>query len=88
MIALGVIYTLTLADTIRALKEIDKVSNGNSFITLATNETDEEYFLYKDWTLLGALLFKREEWLEILKEVKYKGNYWFTDAKSLNLIRS
>jgi hypothetical protein len=55
---------------------------------LATYETEEEYFLFKDWTLLGALLFKREEWLEILKEVKYKGNYWFTDAKSLNLIRS
>jgi hypothetical protein len=88
VIALGVIYTLTLADTIRALKEIDRVSNGNSFITLATYETEEEYFLFKDWTLLGALLFKREEWLEILKEVNYKGNYWFTDAKSLNLIRS
>jgi hypothetical protein len=87
VVALGVIYTLTLKDAITALKEIDRVSNGNSFITLATYETEEEYFLFKDWTLLGSLLFKREEWLEILKEANYKGSYWFTDANSLNLSR-
>lgn len=88
VLALGVIYTLTLTDAIIALKEIDRVSKGNSFITLATYETDEEYFLFKDWTLLGSLLFKRREWLEILKEANYRGDYWFTDAKSLNLIRN
>lgn len=88
VIALGVIYTLTLTDAITALKEIDRVSKGKSFITLATYETDEEYFLFKDWTLLGSLLFKRKDWLEILKEADYKGSYWFTDAKSLNLTRN
>ena len=88
VIALGVVYTLTLTEAIIALKEINRVSNGNSFITLATYETDEEFFLFKDWTLLGSLLFTRKDWLEILKEANYKGQYWFTDAKSLNLIRS
>ena len=87
VIALGVIYTLTLSDTIIALREINRVSNGNSFITLATYSTEEEYFLFKDWTLLGSLLFKREEWIEILREANYEGHYWFTDANSLNLTR-
>ena len=87
VIALGVIYTLTLSDAIIALREINRVSKGKSFITLATYSTEEEYFLFKDWTLLGSLLFKREEWLEILREANYEGHYWFTDANSLNLTR-
>lgn len=87
VIALGVIYTLTLSDAIIALREINRVSKGKSFITLATYSTEEEYFLFKDWTLLGSLLFKREEWLEILREAKYEGHFWFTDANSLNLTR-
>ena len=87
VVALGVVYTLTLSDALKTLKEITRISNGNSFITLATYETEEEYFLFKDWTLLGSLLFKRDQWLEILKEVNYEGDFWFTDAKSLNLIR-
>ena len=87
VIALGVIYTLTLSDAIIALREINRVSKGKSFITLATYSTEEEYFLFKDWTLLGSLLFKRQEWLEILREANYEGHYWFTDANSLNLTR-
>lgn len=87
VVALGVIYTLTLNDAISVLKEINRVSKDKTFITLATYETEKDYFLFKDWTLLGSLLFKREEWLELLKEVNYKGDYWFTDAKSLNLSR-
>jgi len=87
VVALGTIYTLTLTDALKALLEITRVSKGQSFITLATYKTEEEYFLFKDWTLLGTLMFKREEWIEILKSVNYKGYYYFTDANSLNLIR-
>ena len=88
VIALGVVYTFTLNDAVRVLKEIGRVSNGNSFVTLAAYETEEEYFLFKDWTLLGALIYKREEWLEILTEAGYKGDYLFTNAKYLHLIRN
>lgn len=87
VVALGTIYTLTLSDALQALSEIIRVSKNKSFITLATYKTEEEYFLFKDWTLLGTLMFKREEWIEILRSVNYKGYYYFTDANSLNLIR-
>lgn len=87
VIALGTIYTLTLSDSIKALSEINRVSKGNSFITLATYETEEEYFLFKDWTLLGTLMLKREEWIEVLNSVNYNGYYYFTDSNSLSLLR-
>jgi len=87
IVAIGTIYTLTLVDALNAISEIIRVSKGKSFITLATYNTEEEYFLFKDWTLLGTLLFTREEWIEILNSVNYKGDYYFTDANTLNLAR-
>ena len=32
-------------------------------------------------------MFKREEWIEILSHVNYRGFYYFTDSNSLNLKR-
>ena len=87
VVAIGTIYTLTLVDALKAISEISRVSKGKSFITLATYKTEEEYFLFKEWTLLGTLMFKREEWVEILKYVNYTGDYHFTDSNTLNLIR-
>ena len=87
VLALGVVYTQTLDKAITLLKEIDRVSNGKSFVTLASYETKKDYFLFKDWTLLGVLLLRKEEWLEVLKAANYRGDYWFTDANSLNLKR-
>ena len=87
VIALGAVYTLTLEDALKCLTEIVRVSKSKSFITLATYETSNEYFLFKDWTLLGTLLLKRSEWLEVLKYVGYKGYYYFTDSNTLNLQR-
>ena len=87
VVALGSVYTRPLDNAINLLKELQRVSNGKCFITLATYSNEEEYFLFKDWTLLGCLMFKREEWLEVLKEANYQGFYYFHDAKSLKLVR-
>jgi len=87
VIGLSFVYTYSLPDAIEALQEINRVSNGSSFVTLATYETDEEYFLFKDWTLLGTLLLKRDEWKTVMKHSGYKGDFYFISSKSLNLVR-
>ncbi|MBT4354840.1 MAG: methyltransferase domain-containing protein, partial [Rhodospirillaceae bacterium] len=56
VIGLSYVYIHSLKGAIQALKEITRVSTGDAFITLATYETEEDYFLFKDWTLLGILL--------------------------------
>ena len=58
----------------------------NSFITLASYSTDEDYWLFKDWTVIGTTILRKEEWLEVLKYSGYTGDYFFTNAKTLNLI--
>mgnify|MGYP001159686368 FL=1 len=88
IMALGVIYTHTLNDAIKCLKEIERVGKGNSFITLASYLTDEDYWLFKDWTVIGTTILRKEEWLEVLKYSGYTGDYFFTNAQTLNLIDS
>jgi SAM-dependent methyltransferase len=88
VIGLGVVYIHTLADAIKVLQEIQRVGKGKAFITLATYETEEEYFLFRDWTLLGALIFRKSEWEDVMKLAGYTGDYYFTGAKSLKLIRN
>ena len=87
ILAIGVIYSLTLEDALKCLKEIQRVGKGKSFITLASYTNEEDYWLFKDWTILGTLLLKENEWKEILDHCKYTGDYYFTNAKKLNLIR-
>ena len=84
VIALGAVYIHTLSDAIQLLKGIQRLSNGKSFITLASYETEKDYWLFKDWTVLGALIYKKEEWKKIMKYAGYKGYYFFTNAKKLN----
>ena len=88
VIAIGVVYTLNLADAIKCLKEIQRVSKGKSFITLAAYRTEEEKRLFEWWTLLGTTILHEEEWSEVLKHVGYKGDYKFTTARSLNLVEN
>jgi len=87
IMALGVIYTHSLNDAIKCLKEIQRVGKGKSFITLASYNNSEDYWLFKDWTVIGTTILKKEEWVEVLKHVNYTGDYFFTNAQVLNLKR-
>jgi len=86
VIAIGVVYTLNLADAIQCLKEIEKVSRGASFITLAAYRTQEEKKLFEWWTVLGATLLHEEEWIEVMENAGYTGDYKFTTSRSLKLV--
>ena len=56
VIAIGPVYTLNLTDAITLLKEIQRVSKRNSFITLGAYETEDDFWLFRDWTY-WVLLF-------------------------------
>jgi len=85
VIAIGVVYTLNLADAISCLKEIQRIGKGKSFITLGAYRNDEERKLFGYWTLLGTTILHVDEWREVLKEAGYTGDYKFTTAETLNL---
>ena len=79
-------YEYDLTGAIATLKEIQRVSKGNSFVTLGSYSNQKEYIQLKQWTLWGSTLLKEEEWREVLKHVKFTGGYDFVNAKKLNLV--
>ena len=86
VIAIGPVYSLNLPDAIKCLKEIQRVGRGKSFITLGAYETEEDFRLFRYWTLLGCTILSKEDWVEVLRHADYTGDYKFNTAKSLNLV--
>ena len=90
VIAANVIYTGSLSDAIQGLKEIQRVSRGRAWITLASYENEEDVeglMLMRYWLLLGATVLTKADWLEVMLHAKYTGDHRFDTAKFMNLAR-
>jgi SAM-dependent methyltransferase len=87
VMAFASIYMLNFGGVLNALREIQRVSGGNSYVTLGAYNTKEEKELFLEWTLLGTTILRKDEWLEVFKETGYTGDYFFTSAESLHLVR-
>ncbi len=87
ILSFAAIYMLSLGEMIKGLKEIERVSKGNSYITVGAYDTQEDLELFKDWTLIGTTVLKKTEWLEVFEKAGYTGDYGFVSAKTLNLTR-
>ena len=85
--AFASIYMLNFGGVVNALREIQRVGKGKSYVTLGAYDTSEDKELFQEWTLLGTTVLHIDEWLEIFKEIGYTGDYFFTTAKALNLER-
>ncbi|NDD59280.1 MAG: class I SAM-dependent methyltransferase [Chlamydiae bacterium] len=86
VIAIGPVYSLSLADAIQCLKEIKRVGKQNSFITLGAYENQSDKNLFNNWTLLGTTILSKKEWVYVLNHVGYEGDYKFNTAASLGLV--
>ena len=84
--AFASIYMLNFGGVVNALREIQRVGKGKSYVTLGAYDTPEDKELFQEWTLLGTTVLHINEWLEVFKEVGYAGDYSFTTASSLNLV--
>ena len=87
VIALGAVSYHNLRDVVKCLEEMQRVSKGKSFVNLASYNTKEEYWMLREWTVLGNCILMEKEWKEILKYVNYTGDYYFINSKTLNLKR-
>ena len=73
ILALGVVYTLNLSEAIQCLKEIQRISKGKSFVTLASYETIQDYWLFRQWTLLGTTILLKKR---LDRSFKSRELYW------------
>ena len=84
VIAFNSLYMQNLGDVIKSLKEIQRVSK-KSYIVLASGENDEERNKFYKWTLIGTSILLKSEWKILFKKIKFKGDYYFSSAKSLGV---
>lgn len=77
-ISITTLHNLEGRDLERALKEISRVSNHGSFITIDAYRNEEEKQLMYAWNLTAKTILHTEDWKELFDKVNYKGDYyWF-----------
>lgn len=77
VISINSIHNLPLERLEKALKEVERVSRGHSYITVDAwrNET-ERGNLYK-WVLTAETMMHVDDWKKLFNEVGYTGDYWW-----------
>jgi SAM-dependent methyltransferase len=78
VICINTVHNLPLAECIQALQEIERVSRGNSFVTMDAWRNDEEKRRLLKWNLTALTYMHVDEWKKLFSEIGYTGDYyWF-----------
>lgn len=78
VIAINTIHNLERSDCAQALREIERVSRGGSYVTVDAYRSDEERERMFAWNLTAKTIMHVDEWIAFFAEVGYTGDYfWF-----------
>jgi SAM-dependent methyltransferase len=78
VISINTIHNLEKTDLAVALKEIERVSRGKSFVTVDAWKTDEEKERMSWWNLTAKTMMHVDDWVEFFADCGYTGDYfWF-----------
>jgi len=78
VIAINTLHNLPLIDCKQAFREINRVTNNNSFVMNDAWRDDKGKQSMLNWNLTALTYMSCDDWEELFKEVDYKGDYyWF-----------
>ena len=78
VISITTVHNLELEDCKKGLKEIERVSKKNKFITVDAYSNEKEKELMYAWNLTAKTILHTEEWKKLFIESGYTGDfYWF-----------
>ena len=78
VISINSIHNLDRKDCGKALREIQRVSKKNSFITVDAYRNNEEKKRMDAWNLTAKTIMSVDDWKLFFKENEYKGDFfWF-----------
>lgn len=79
VISINTVHNLPLEECKHALREIQRISRKNAFITVDAYHTEKEKKRMDDWNLTALTYMSVPEWEKLFHEVGYTGDYfWFT----------
>ncbi len=78
VISINTVHNLERNECAQALREIDRVSKNNAFITVDAYRNEEEKSRMFAWNLTAKTIMSVNEWKSFFKESGYRGDYfWF-----------
>ena len=78
VISINSVHNLNREECAMAIKEIERVSRGKSFITVDAYRNDEEKARMMEWALTAKTIMHVDEWKAFFDECGYTGDfYWF-----------
>ena len=78
VISINTIHNLKIEECKQALREIQRVSRKNAFITVDAWRTEEEHERLLKWNLTALTYMHVGDWQKLFSEVGYTGDYyWF-----------
>ncbi len=78
VVSINTIHNLEQPELVKGLKEIQRVSKGNSYITVDAYRDEAERERMMKWNLTAKTILHVDEWKALFKEVGYTGDYfWF-----------
>ncbi|MDC3335860.1 class I SAM-dependent methyltransferase, partial [Opitutales bacterium] len=78
VISINTVHNLDKIECANALREIERVSRRNSFITVDAYRNDEEKKRMYKWNLTAKTIMHVEEWKSFFDSIGYTGDYfWF-----------
>jgi ubiquinone/menaquinone biosynthesis C-methylase UbiE len=78
VISLNTVHNFDRAGAIRALREIQRVSKGRSFVQVDSYRTPEQKELFESWVLTARFHDYPKGWIELFAEAGYLGDYYWT----------
>lgn len=77
VISINSIHNLPLERLKKALKEVERVSRGHSYITVDAWRNDQEKENLFKWVLTAETMMHVDDWKKLFDEVEYTGDYWW-----------
>jgi ubiquinone/menaquinone biosynthesis C-methylase UbiE len=81
VISINSIHNLPLEKLKTALREIERVSRGHSYITVDAWRNDQEKENLFKWVLTAESMLHVDDWKKLFAEVGYTGDYWWFIAE-------
>nr|NIO20706.1 methyltransferase domain-containing protein [Candidatus Aenigmarchaeota archaeon] len=77
VISINSIHNLPIEQLKIALREVERVSRENSYITVDAWRNDQERDNLYKWVLTAETMMHVDEWKKLFDEVGYTGDYWW-----------
>ena len=78
VVSLNTIHNFDRSGAIQALKEIQRVSSGSSFVQVDSYRNREQREIFLSWVLTAKFHDYPEGWISVFKEAGYTGDWYWT----------